>query len=177
MIKDLEFINFLTTSIFVDLLVILIFRIINRIKKYDSAINSWYINLRWTVVILYVLSFMIGFYISYFIYKFLIENNYINNKYEFVKYLAIVLLVQIIHDFCFYFFVIKPFPRGKNDVMDEFKSYAEANGINAVIGDSLMYIIGTPLLYISLKKMNTNTNIFTSIISLYLIGYLIYQKK
>ena len=102
MIKDLEFIHFLTATLLIELFMLIKFRF----TKSNKAINDWYNNLQWTAVMLDIVC-IIGFYIAKFIYEFLIENNYINNKYEFVKYLGIVLLVQIIHDFSFYFFVIK----------------------------------------------------------------------
>ena len=85
-------------------------------------------------------------------------------------------MIQITHDFSFYLFAIKPFPKNKNRVMDEFKSYAGSAKSNAVIGDSIMYLIGTPLLYLYIQKNNIHTNTFISILCFYLIGYLIYQK-
>ena len=127
-------------------------------------------------VILDILSFLGGFYIAKFIYEYLVEQKYINTDYELYKYLGLVLMIQITHDFSFYLFAIKPFPKNKNRVMDEFKSYAESAKSNAVIGDSIMYLIGTPLLYLYIQKNNINTNTFISIVCFYLIGYLIYQK-
>ena len=93
-----------------------------------------------------------------------------------MKFLGLVLLVQISHDFLFYFFVIKPYPKNKNKVIDEFKFYADKVKSGAVIGDSFMYLLATPLLYFYLKKNNEDTNTFISILCFYLIGYLIYQK-
>ena len=93
-----------------------------------------------------------------------------------MKFLGIVLLVQITHDFLFYFFVIKPYPRLQNKVIDEFKSYAKYYQSQAVAADSLIYLITTPLLYFYLKKNKEETNIFISIVSIYLMGYFIHQK-
>ena len=36
-------------------------------------------------------------------------------------------MVQIIHDFSFYAFVIQPTPMGQSVVMDEFKRYAKVS--------------------------------------------------
>lgn len=175
MIKDLTFIHFLTAAVIVEVLVLLYFRFTG--KPYGSiAINKWYDNLGWTAVILDILSFLGGFYIAKFIYEYLIKEKYITAENELWKYLGIVLLVQISHDFLFYFFVIKPYPKNKNVVMDEFKAYAEKAKTNAVIGDSFMYLIGVPLLYLFVQKNNIHTNTFISIVCFYLIGYLIYQK-
>jgi hypothetical protein len=72
--------------------------------------------------------------------------------------------------------VIKSYPTKKNLVIDEFKSYAERVKTGAVIGDSFMYLLATPLLYLYIQKNNIHTNTFISIVCFYLIGYLIYQK-
>lgn len=175
MIKDLTFLHFLTAAVIVEVLVLLYFRFTG--KPYGSiAVNKWYDNLGWTAVILDILSFLGGFYIAKFIYEYLIKEKYITAENELWKYLGIVLLVQISHDFLFYFFVIKPYPKNKNVVMDEFKAYAEKAKTNAVLGDSFMYLIGVPLLYLFVQKNNIHANTFISIVCFYLIGYLIYQK-
>jgi len=119
---------------------------------------------------------LIGFYISKFIYEYLVTNKYIDTKNEFMKYLGLVLLVQITHDLLFYFFVIKPYPKNTNKVMDEFKYYADKVKSGAIIGDSFIYLLASPLLYFYIKKNNIHTNTFISILCFYLIGYLIYQK-
>ena len=175
MIKDLTFLHFLTASVFIEAFILYLFRF-TKSPLTGVAINNWYDNLGWSAVILDILSFLIGFYIAKFIYEYLVVEKYINTDYEIYKFLGIVLCVQIIHDFSFYFFVIKPYPKKKNRVMDEFKSYAERVKAGAVIGDSFMYILATPLLYLFVQKNNINTNTFISIVCFYLIGYLIYQK-
>ena len=62
------------------------------------------------------------------------------------------------------------------DFIDELKSYSKSIGTGAIIGDSFMYLLATPLLYLYIQKNNINTNTFISIVCFYLIGYLIYQK-
>tara|TARA_A100001015_G_scaffold319412_1_gene442205 strand:- start:1321 stop:1866 length:546 start_codon:yes stop_codon:yes gene_type:complete len=175
MIKDLTFLHFLTASVIIEAFILYLFRF-TKSPLTGIAINRWYDNLGWSAVILDILSFLIGFYIAKFIYEYLVVQKFINTDYEIYKFLGIVLCVQIIHDFSFYFFVIKPYPKNKNRVMDEFKSYAERVKSGAVIGDSIMYLLATPLLYLFVQKNNINTNTFISIVCFYLIGYLIYQK-
>tara|TARA_X000000950_G_scaffold90436_1_gene113768 strand:+ start:804 stop:1349 length:546 start_codon:yes stop_codon:yes gene_type:complete len=175
MVKEFTFLQLLTTTVIVEAFILYLFRF-TRSPLTGKAINRWYNNLGWSAVILDLLSFMIGFYIAKFIYEYLVDKKYINTNYELYKFLGIVLVVQILHDFSFYFFVIKPYPENKNIVMDEFKYYTEKVKTGAVIGDSIMYLIGTPLLYLIIQKNDINTNTFISIVSLYLIGYFIYQK-
>ena len=175
MIEKLTFIHFLTTSVIIELFMLILFRL-TKSPFTGIAINRWYNNLGWTAIILDILSLLIGFYIAKFIYEYLIKKNYINTENEIYKFLGIVLLVQITHDLLFYLFVIKPFPKNKNKVMDEFKYYSEKVKSGAIIGDSFMYLIGTSLLYLFVQKNNIHINTFISIVCFYLIGYLIYQK-
>jgi hypothetical protein len=175
MIKDLTFLHFLTASVVIEVFMLFLFRF-RRGKSKWLSINKWYNNLGWSAVVLDILSVLIGFYIAKFIYEYLVKEKYINTDHELYKYLGLVLLVQIIHDFSFYFFVIQPYPKNKNQVMDEFKGYAEKVKTNAVIGDSIMYLLATPLLYLFIQKNNIHINTFISIVCFYLIGYLIYQK-
>jgi hypothetical protein len=175
MIKDLTFLHFLTASVVIEVFMLYLFRF-TKSPFTGISINRWYDNLGWSAIILDILSVLIGFYIAKYIYEYLVDKKYINTEYEIFKYLVIVLLVQITHDFLFYFLVIKPSPTNKNRVMDEFKSYAESVKAGAVIGDSFMYLLATPLLYLFIQKNNIHTNTFISIVCFYLIGYLIYQK-
>jgi len=175
MIKDLTFLHFLTASLIIEAFILYLFRF-TKSPLTGVAINRWYDNLGWSAVILDILSFLIGFYIAKFIYEYLVVQKFINTDYEIYKFLGLVLIVQILHDFSFYFFAIKPYPKNKNRVIDEFKSYAERVKAGAVIGDSIMYLLATPLLYLFIQKNNINTNTFISIVCFYLIGYLIYQK-
>jgi hypothetical protein len=176
MIESLTFIHFFTATCLVELLMITVFRKVKGPGEKWKSINRWYTNLRWTAVILDVLSLLIGFYISKFIYLYLVDKQIITKENELLKFLGIVLCVQIIHDFLFYFLVIQKSNKGESLVMDEFIDYSEKVGINAVIGDSIMYILATPILFY-LSKIDQDKNTFASILSLYFIGYLIHQKQ
>jgi hypothetical protein len=172
MIENITFLQFLTATLIIETFMMILFRF----TKTSKAINNWYNNLGWTAVILDVLSILIGFYIAKFIYEYLVEQKYINTEYELYKYLGLVLMVQIIHDFSFYFFVIKPYPKFKNKVIDEFKEYAKYYKSQSVFADSLIYIATTPILYYLVVKNSNDTNIFINLVGLYLIGYFLYQK-
>lgn len=171
-IKDIKFLHFLTVTCLVELFILILFK---RTIFTGPSIHSWYTKLRWSALILDLLSVLMGFYIAKFIYEYLLKNKIIDNKNTLLKFLAIVLAVQITHDFLFYFLVIKKSKMGNSLVMDEFKLYAKSVGVKAVAGDSFMYIIGTPLLFY-LTTVRDDVNVLSSIVSLYLLGYLIYEK-
>ena len=105
MINKLEFIHFFTAACIVEMIMLYLFRF-TRSPLTGKAINNWYTNLGWSAVILDILSVLIGFYIAKFIYEYLLKNKFITKEYSLVKFLAIVLMVQITHDFSFYYLII-----------------------------------------------------------------------
>ena len=66
-------------------------------------------------------------------------------------------------------------PKGKNKMLDLFKSYAKEVGVNAILGDSFMISI-TVFLAAYLADKSLNYNIITLIFSSYLIPYFIYSN-
>ena len=171
-IKNLEFIDFLTVIFIVELLTLYIFTNIH----IAWITSNWYYNLRWTALILDMASFMGGFYLAKFAYLTLLNNNIITNAYPIFKYSGILISIQVIHDIMFYFTTIIPTKRGSNYVIDLFKDYAKIAKTDAITGDSLMYLITLPMLF-NLNYLGDDLKIFICILCLYLLGYLIYKKK
>lgn len=165
-INNIEFINIFTATTIVELICILFFRL-TKSDFSGKAINNWYDNLRWSAIGLDILIVIIGFYINIYLSKYLKINNYL-------LFLFLQLVLQIIHDILFYF-IIKKSVKGNNIIMDEFKEYAKQINIGAIIGDSWMYLMGIPILLHTLK-FNKEILILISLICLYIIGYLVYQK-
>jgi len=174
MIEKLKFLHFLAASCLIEVFMLYLFRFTNS-PFTGKAINNWYTNLKWSAILLDILSVLIGFYLAKFLYQYLIKQNIINKKNEIIKFLGIVLLIQIIHDFSFYFLTIKNSKKGMNKVIDEFIDYAKSVGVGAVIGDSFMYLLATPTLYF-ISQLSDDKNTFISICCLYLMGYFVYQK-
>ena len=174
MIHKFNFLHFLTATCLIEVFMLYLFRFTSSPFS-GKAINNWYTNLKWSAILLDILSVLIGFYLAKFLYEFLIKQNIINKKYEIIKFLGIVLLIQIIHDFSFYFLTIKNSKKGMNKVIDEFTDYAKSVGVGAVIGDSFMYLLATPTLYF-ISQLSDDKNTFISICCLYLMGYFVYQK-
>lgn len=173
-ISKLSFIHFLTSALIIECFIIFLFRF-TKSPFSGESINSWYTNFGWSAVILDVLSLIIGFYLAKYAYLFLLKKDIISKKYALLTFLAIMLVIQIVHDFTFYFTVIKPHKTGRNAIMDELQSYANKVSYGAVIGDSFMYLLATPLLYF-LIQIETEENTFISLVSAYIIGYILYQK-
>ena len=175
MIENIKFIHLLSTTLLVELFMIFIFRYTNQPFS-GVQINKWYDKYRFGALLIDTLSVIIGFYITIFIYKKLkIDKKIKNNLYKFLVFLGIVLCVQITHDILFYFLIINPYPKYSNIMIDSFKKYADSIKGGAIIGDSFMYIISIPILYFMLNK-SENFNLVTSIVALYILGYMLYQK-
>lgn len=175
MIENITFLHFLTASVLIETFMLYLFRF-TKSPFTGIHINRWYNTIGIVAVMLDIFSFMIGFYLAKFSYEYLTENGYMNDKNQFWKFLGLVLIIQILHDFGFYFTIIKNTKYGSNKVIDEFKRYAEGVSYGAVIGDSFMYLIATPILYYLITKKTNDVNILVSLVCFYLIGYFLYQK-
>lgn len=150
----------------VETYILILFRY-TKSKFSGKSINAWYDKFKLIAIFLDIFIFIIGIYSTIFLAK-----KYNINKYYI--FLALQIILQIIHDILFYIFFTK-YPKNINPLIDEFKNYAKYIGIGAIIGDSYMYLIGVPILFL-LTKLNQDKLIFISLICSYLIGYLIYQK-
>jgi uncharacterized protein YacL len=103
---------------------------------YHGAVKSkmlklWYKKFTLSAVIADVFILMIGIIITRFIYK------YFFNEFSILKFTALAVCVQIIHDILFYL-LFKNTPLGYNYMLDFFKKYADELGGWAIIGDSFM---------------------------------------
>lgn len=161
-----DYIYMFNGSILAELIIIII---VYYTKYFNSKILiNWYENYRLSAVIADIFILVIGMIITRWIFT-----KY-NLKYTLIKFLSIILIVQIVHDILFYLF-FKNVPIGKNNMLDLFKKYASEVGYKAILGDSFMIVIAVlSTLYFSNK--DKNTNIIYLITMIYLIPYIIYTK-
>jgi hypothetical protein len=134
----------------------------------SKMLKQWYKKFSLSAVIADVFILMIGIIITRFIYK------YFFNEFSILKFTALAVGVQIIHDVLFYT-LFKNTPLGYNYMLDFFKKYADEMGGMAIIGDSFMMIMSC-LLTSYFATLNLNNNIITMIISVYFIPYMIYYE-
>jgi hypothetical protein len=156
----------ITAVVIVDMIVILIAR---DTKFFGNTINDWYNKFGITAVILDVLIIVIGFIITRYLF------NIIELQFSPELFILVALTVQVIHDSALYEFVIKPYPKGNNQVIDVYKTYADENGYKIILADSGMVLASAVLaMYLKNKPMHETTSLL--IIGLYIIPYFIYQK-
>lgn len=170
MFKDIA--NFSKTSdylpifngvLITDLFVILLLNM-NIIKS--VVLKEWYNKYNLSAVIADVLIIFIGIIIARFLYY------YIFDKFSIVKFVALAVAVQVIHDISFYI-MFKNVPRGINNMLDTFKDYAKEVSYKAILSDSGMMIMAS-LIASYLAGKNLNTNIIVMIIFVYILPYLLY---
>lgn len=133
----------------------------------SKELEKWYQTYHLNGVIADVLSISIGIILARFLYS------YVFTEYSLIPFIGLAISVQITHDILFYLF-FSSIPRGNSKILDTFKDYAKETGYMAIISDSIM-ITCAILIGSFLKKQSLNTNIITTIVSMYLVPFLIYS--
>ena len=162
--KISDYLPILNGSILADIIIILG---LYYTKLYPSKyLKKWYENYRLSAVVADVLILVIG--------KIIVRSIYdkIFKEFSILKFIFLILIIQIIHDILFYF-LFTTIPRGYNKMLDLFKDYAKEVSYGAIIGDSSMIIMST-LLSSIFANLNINQNIILNIFLVYLIPYIIY---
>ncbi len=167
--KVSDYLPILNGSLLADLLIIFAtFYLPNIIGSNQLA--NWYKKYGLSAVIADTLILVIGMIIARALYS-----KIFGNQFNILKFIFLVLIIQIIHDFVFYFGIINTLPRGVNNVIDMFKDYAEEVSAGAVLGDSIMITIA--VLFASLfANYSNNINIIILIVVVYLMPYIVHAK-
>lgn len=156
-------------ALIVDIFVLFIIRYAGSRGK---SLSLWYDKFGLLAVLADIFSILIGFFIGQIIYTHYIAPYYGWNP---ILFILLVVCVQILHDFAFYYFVILPIPLGHNAMIDTYKMYAEENGISIIIGDSLL-IIASFLTTLFLKYQSDYVNTFIAMITIYTMTYILHTK-
>lgn len=158
-----DYLPIITAIVIVDIIIISL--------SYANIINSgflrkWYQQFLLSAVLADVLVIFIIVVIARAIYY------YIFDKFSIIKFIILMLILQVIHDILFYLMIIS-IPKGANKIIDIFKDYADEISYYAIIGDSLM-IISSGLLASYLANFDANTNIIILVASVYLLQFILH---
>lgn len=158
-----DYLPIITAIVIVDIIIISL--------SYANIINSgflrkWYQQFLLSAVLADVLVIFIIVVIARAIYY------YIFDKFSIIKFIILMLILQVIHDILFYLMIIS-IPKGANKIIDIFKDYADEISYYAIIGDSLM-IISSGLLASYLANFDANTNIIILVVSVYLLQFILH---
>jgi hypothetical protein len=139
---------------------------------FGKDLNDWYDKFTLAAVMSDVLIILIGFMIARYVYTEFVSPTYGYNP---LLFIALVVLIQAIHDVFFYVAVIKPIPEKHNTMMDVFKSYAKNQGIFVVGGDALL-MIGSALTALALKSQSDHVISVFGVLVAYTLPYILYTK-
>jgi hypothetical protein len=133
-----------------------------------SSLNEWYTKFGLSAVASDVLSILLVFMVTRYIYTTMNLKNPL-------LFLLILVLFQVAHDIFFYTQVILKMPEGHNQMIDVFKSYADENGAKVLVADAIM-MVSSAVLASALKSSEGHVTIATLLITLYSMTYIIYTN-
>lgn len=156
----MKLLDILSAVAVVDFVVIALSKIFNLGKSLDT----WYAKFGMTAVLSDCLVIVLGILLALLI----------NPKASLLNLVLLAVFIQIVHDLVFYFAVIRPVPKGQNEIIDLFKEYASENSWKIIVADSAM-IASTVLLADYFSKISDSIVVFTGLLSTYAITYIIYS--
>jgi len=159
----LNFISLLNAALATDLIVISL-ALVGYLN--GKALTLWYKKFGLGAVIADVLILVLGFIISYYIYRYFFKTDNI------LLFITIVIIVQLIHDGLFALFVNNY--KGKSDILNVFKMYIKEISYRILLVDAMM-LVSTVLLEKLFSSMNQHTNIITLIVLVYITPYLLFS--
>ena len=133
----------------------------------SKVLKMWYKELNLSAVIADILILFIGIILARFFYP------YIFAQYSLVKFLALAVGIQVLHDILFYQICLAV-PRGQSRIIDIFKEYGREKGVKAILADSTM-MVSSILIASVLKGLGGNVNIIACVVAVYLVPYFIYS--
>jgi hypothetical protein len=146
---------------------LLMFFLFNNNIIISKSLRDWYSKFNLSAVIADVFIIVLVFIFVRYIYK------YIFTSFSILKFIALLVVVQTIHDILFYFFV-SSIKRGSNQMIDTFKDYIKEGKRYILIADSLM-MITSGFLASYLANQNVHVNMSLLIFLIYLIPYFLYH--
>lgn len=134
-----------------------------------KSLDDWYTKFGGLAVASDILATLIGIMVTRYIYTSLKLNNPL-------YFLVILIAFQLFHDLLFYTAVIIPMPKGHNQMIDVFKTYAEENGSKILVVDAIL-MLSTLGIGSFLKMLPTHYTIATGFITLYSFTYILYTRS
>lgn len=137
-----------------------------------EALDKWYTKFGILGVSADIISIMIGIGAARYIYTALADPNVWNP----LLFFAVLVGFQLLHDLFFFFGVIDTMQKGKNEMIDVFKEYAEENGAKILVADALM-MISSAATAMLLKTFPLHYTISASLVTMYSICFIVFTKN
>jgi len=167
--SSIDYMSLVISALIIDFVVLCITR-----YSFGKPVNNWYNKFGINAIIADIISICIGISIGFYLFW------YFEMKY-FYQLVLLCLLIQIFHDILFYYLIIKPFPKGHNDVIDVFKDYSTSSGmifgpVDIIFFDSLMILLSL-LLYCFIIKQSWDIKIFVLFLVLYSLTFIQFTRN
>ena len=159
----------LPSILFVDVIVIFLVRFFP--YTFGRPINDWYDEFGLAAVLSDVTIIAIGLAISRYIYTIFFMEKEGWSIYYFV---ALAVLIQIVHDVAFAYGVVDKIPRGQNSMIDVFKEYVKI-GPKIIAADAAM-VVGSIGLAAHLKNQDFHYTNSLTLITAYALSYILYTN-
>jgi len=167
--NNFEYLPLLTSNLYADLLIIFItFSGLLGTGKSWNILSNWYKKYRLSAMIADILIGVL----------YLMAARYVMHAYklklDLFQFGILAVAIQLFFDFAFYL-LFSAIPRGKNDMLDMFKSWAKYAQLDALWGDSILVLVGV-IVSSFLNQQSFNANMFYLIFGAYITPYIIYMK-
>lgn len=153
--------NIGSAVVWVDFFTILLHKFFN----FGRSLDKWYAQFGIVAVISDCLVIVLGILIA----QFLVPGA------PALTLAAVSIVVQLIHDYLFYIFVILGIPKGHNRMIDLFKEYSVENSWKILLADSTM-IGSTVILADLLSEYSEKVVSFVGLLGVYALTYVMYTK-
>lgn len=138
---------------------------------FGTPINDWYDEFGLAAVLSDVSILAIGIAIARYMYTaFFMEQE----GWSIVYFIALAVLIQLVHDVVFSFAIVEKIPKGHNSMIDTFKEYVKG-GPKILLVDALM-IAGSIGLAATLKATDFHYTTSMALVTAYILSYLLYTN-
>jgi hypothetical protein len=159
----------LPSILLVDVVIIFLVRFMPNF--FGKPINDWYDEFGLAAVLSDVTIIAIGIAITRYIYSaFFMEKE----GWSILYFIAIAIIVQLVHDLLFAKLVVEPIPKGHNSMIDVFKSYVKAGPV-ILLTDAIM-IAGSIGVAAVLKMKDFHYTSSVSLVTAYALSYILFTN-
>ena len=158
-------------AVVVEGLVILLVR--NFPDVFGKIMNIWFNRFKMSAVIVDVLTMMIGFGITRYVYSRYVYPTYDWNP---IYFTGLAALVQTIYVSLFYFVVVRPTSQGQNTMIDVLREIVATTGWR-ILGVDVAKILATVFGSMVLKAAPLHVSAAIGLVSLYVIPFALESKN
>lgn len=166
-----DWILIIIAAIIVEVVVLCLVRFCPDI--FGKAINIWFNRFKFSAVLADILTIMIGFGITRYVYS-----EWLYPKYEWnpLYFTGLAALIQTLYVSFFYFVVVRPTPQGNNSMIDALREIVTATGPK-ILGSEALKATGATLLTMLLKSAPLHISASIAILSTYIIPFVLETKN